>query len=135
MNTNITINFKLGGLAKSIIQFIDYFKQSKNMIEYEEDQKYNLALIALQSASNETRLYLKSIANGKAQNSKKEKELSTLWKTVGFALRGIDSELSKISFEKSDYWLDPESYNLVEIGEINLDLNTVVKEIKLLLQR
>lgn len=126
---------KLNDIIKSTIKLYDYIKEQRLRNREARNQELDLALVAVQNAANETRLYLNSIAKGKKTDKNKEKELSNLWKIVGFSLRGIDSELSMVTFEKSDYWLDPSSYNLVEIDEVNMGLQHVVKEAKILLQR
>jgi len=126
---------KLNDIVNSIIKLYEF--ASKEIISRRDNRnlELDLALVAVQSAANETRLYLSSIAKGKKTNDDKERELSALWRTAGFSIRGIDANLAQALMEKSDYWLDPSSYNLVEMGDVNIGLQHVVKEAKILLKR
>ena len=83
------------------------------------------ALRAISTALRETKLYYRDLEMGKARNMDVEAQLVRYWGAAAIPLRHIDEELAMTCDQKSEYWLNPESYSQEQIKELGIKLKDV----------
>lgn len=83
------------------------------------------ALRAISTALNETYLYYRDINRGSPINRDREAQLSKYWSAAAIPMRHFDESLASICEHKSDYWINPESYDSNQIEELGIALDDV----------
>lgn len=83
------------------------------------------ALRAISTALNETYLYYRDINRGSPKNPEREAQLSKYWSAAAIPMRHFDANLASICEHKSDYWINPESYDNNQIEELGIALGDV----------
>ena len=83
------------------------------------------ALRSISHALNETYLYYRGINSGKDRDMDTEAQLSRYWAATAIPLRHIDSELAEICEYKSNYWINPETWDNSKIDELGIGLEDV----------
>jgi hypothetical protein len=83
------------------------------------------ALRAISHALNETYLYYRDIDAGKERNIDTEAQLSRYWSAAAIPLRHIDNELAQICEYKSEYWVNPESWDSSKVEQLGIGLKDV----------
>ncbi len=127
MATDIqSLKLMFSGLAKGI----DFIKEYSN----KKEEKYELALYALYTATTETKNYISSFGRRKKHDTKKEIKLAKLWNEAGIKLRHINNELAQKCIIKADYWANPDEWTQGDIKESKIALDTIIKESRLLLE-
>ena len=91
------------------------------------------ALRAISHALNETYLYYRDIDSGKARNLDTEAQLSRYWSAAAIPLRHIDNNLASICDYKSEYWINPESWDNKKIKQFKIGLEEVREQYRHLL--
>jgi len=91
------------------------------------------ALVAISKALNETYLYYRDIEGGKARNLETEGELSRLWAAAAIPLRHLDQELASVCEYKSEYWVNPDTWNDEKIKVLGIGLRKVRDDYRRLL--
>lgn len=85
------------------------------------------ALVAIYSASNETKSYLANLQRGKPRNFEKEEHLSELWKIASIPLRHFDKNLASRCELKGEYWRSPDEWTVTDISNAKIGLDKVFK--------
>jgi hypothetical protein len=101
-----------------------------------QKDKRDLADAALRSVSEaltETCLYYRAIEDGGGTDKVREAQLVRLWAAAAIPLRHIDPDLASTCQYKSDYWLDPRSWDNAKIKRIGIDLDSVKRRFNALL--
>ena len=83
------------------------------------------ALRAISNALDETYLYYRDMDMGSPRNLDREALLAKYWSAAAIPLRHFDQNLSSTCDQKSEYWINPDNYNQVEIGRLGIGLNDV----------
>lgn len=83
------------------------------------------ALRSISHALTETCLYVNSHIRTGHRDEEIEAQLARYWSAAAIPLRHIDTELSQICEYKSEYWLDPNSWDPARANGIAIDLETV----------
>jgi len=83
------------------------------------------ALRAISHALTETSLYVNKYIKSGKRDEEIEAQLARYWSAAAIPLRHIDTELSDICEYKSEYWLDPNSWNPDKTKGISIDLDSV----------
>jgi hypothetical protein len=104
----------------------------KEMGKDKRDLRDN-ALRAISHALNETYLYYRDLDKGKKRNLDTEAQLSRYWSAAAIPLRYIDENLASICDHKSDYWINPESWDQEKIQRFKIDLKEVREQYRHLL--
>ena len=91
----------------------------------ENEKKKDLALRAVSYALDETYLYYRDMRNGHLKDRDREAQLVKLWSAAAIPLRHFDLELANICDRKSEYWIDPESYNDEDVEKLGIRLGDV----------
>ncbi len=92
------------------------------------------ALMAIMTAANETRGYLKATHDGRPRDVEREHAISNLWDICGIAIRRFDEDLSRRCELKGQYWRNPDEWTVLDINEARIGLETVHKEAQYLLR-
>lgn len=92
------------------------------------------ALRSISHALNETYLYYRDIDSGKERNMDTEAQLSRYWAAAAIPLRHIDNELAEVCEYKSDYWINPETWDQSKIMEFGIALEDVRERYRTLLR-
>jgi hypothetical protein len=83
------------------------------------------ALRAVSHALTETCLYVNRYVKSGKRDQEIEAQLARYWSAAAIPLRHIDPELSDICEYKSEYWLDPSSWDSSKSNGIAIDLDAV----------
>jgi hypothetical protein len=95
------------GLVESTKTFVELFLSVVSQKDKREE-KYDNALIAVTTAVNKTRSYLRYLEDN-PHDTTKEEQLAELWSDASIKLRRIDNNLAFDCHQKSYYWSNPES--------------------------
>jgi hypothetical protein len=105
----------------------------KNYVNKKEE-KYELALYAIYTATTETKNYISTWGRRKNHDTEKEIQLSKLWNEAGIKLRHIDNDLAQKCIIKADYWANPDEWTQGDIKASKVSLDLVIKEARILLE-
>ncbi len=83
------------------------------------------AYLSISTALTETCLYVAQFNKTREPNFETQARLAKLWAEAAIPLRHIDSELSEICEYKSEYWVDPQSWDSSNSNSIEIDLVSV----------
>ena len=108
-------------VVERLISLLPYLgNQSKEKREIADN-----ALRAIAHALTETSLYVNRYAKTGNRDEELEAQLARYWSAAAIPLRHIDKELSEICEYKSEYWLDPNSWDPARTNGIAIDLDSV----------
>jgi len=96
-------------------------------------EQIDLALSALISATNETKIYIQRVQRTGSTNRETEEKLSRLWSAASIPIRHFDQDLAERCYIKSEYWLNPENYSATDIAKFRIGIEKINKEAKKLL--
>lgn len=116
-------------LVSGLLGLLNYFKENRTNRTEQKD----LALSALLSATNETKIYITRVQKTGKTDRETEEKLSRLWASVAVPLRHYDRDLADRCLMKSEYWLNPENYSATDIARFRIGIEQVYKESKRLL--
>lgn len=91
------------------------------------------ALRAISHALNETYLYYRDIEQGKKRNRDVEAQLSRYWSAAAIPIRHIDKELAQICEYKSEYWVNPDTWDDHKVKKLGIGLEEVRNKYRALL--
>lgn len=83
------------------------------------------ALSSISSALAETSIYMTRWRNVGKRDEETEAKLVRLWSAAAVPVRHIDRELSEICQYKSDYWVNPETWDPSKTKGVAIDLESV----------
>ena len=97
------------------------------LIQIKKDRRElaDSALNAISQALNETLLYYRDIEAGHAIDDQREAQLVRLWSAAAIPLRHIDPELADICEYKSEYWVNPRSWDNQQVERLGIGLENV----------
>jgi hypothetical protein len=112
------------------------FEASGLIVQARRDHRElaDLALNAISQALNETFIYYRDVEAGDLIDTRRRDHLVRLWSAAAIPLRHIDSELASICEYKARYWLDPDSWQRMEIEQLGIDLESVRDRYRAMLQ-
>ena len=90
--------------------------------------EYEVALLAIYTATTETKNYISSLGKRKKHAKEKERQLSELWIKAGVKLRNIDNDLAQRCIIKADYWANPDEWTMADIKNSKITLDEIIKE-------
>ena len=90
--------------------------------------EYEVALLAIYTATTETKNYISSLGKRKKHTKEKERQLSELWIKAGVKLRNIDNDLAQRCIIKADYWANPDEWTMADIKNSKITLDEIIKE-------
>jgi hypothetical protein len=117
-------------LFSSLAQGISVITNYRN----KQDEKYELALYAIYTATTETKNYITTWGRRRKHDTSKEIKLSKLWNEAGIKLKNIDNDLAQKCIVKADYWANPDEWTQGDIKESKIALNIIIKESRKLLE-
>jgi len=83
------------------------------------------ALRAISNALDETFIYYRDLEKGSPKNLEREALLSKYWSAAAIPMRHFDERLANMCDYKSEYWVNPDSYNDDDIDSLGIELNNV----------
>ena len=92
------------------------------------NEEYEVALLAIYTATTETKNYISSLGKRKKHAKEKERQLSELWIKAGVKLRNIDNDLAQRCIIKADYWANPDEWTMADIKNSKITLDEIIKE-------
>lgn len=104
----------------------------KNDREHSDAQK-DLALTAIISVTNETKIYIQKVQKTGTTDRSTEEKLSRMWAATAIPLRHFDRDLSSRCLVKSEYWLNPDNYSAPDIAKFRIGIEQVYRDAKNLL--
>ncbi|HEV8159635.1 MAG TPA: hypothetical protein VGP58_11430 [Pyrinomonadaceae bacterium] len=119
------------GLIESTKSFVELFLSLVNQKE-KRDEKYDNALIAVTTAVNKTRSYLRYLEKN-PHDTAKEERLAELWSDASIKLRRIDNDLAFDCHQKSYYWSNPDGntkQKVRKLDDIHKDCLTLLAPLK-----
>ena len=90
--------------------------------------EYEVALLAIYTATTETKNYISSLGKRKKHAKEKERQLSELWIKAGVKLRNIHNDLAQRCIIKADYWANPDEWTMADIKNSKITLDEIIKE-------
>lgn len=90
----------------------------------ERDNRVDEALNSLHEALVETQAYVR-ISAAQGRNTEKEHNLSHLWHRASVPMRHIDREVSQICGLKGAYWSNPDVWEEIRSGNLDISLSNV----------
>jgi len=94
-------------------------------LSHERRELRDNALRAICTALDETCLYYRSLENGKPRNLETEAQLSKYWSAAAIPIRHIDADLALTCDQKSEYWLNPETWDDARVRNTGIELDKV----------
>ena len=91
------------------------------------------ALRAICTALDETFLYYRDLDNGKPRNLETEAQLSKYWSAAAIPIRHIDPDLALTCDQKSEYWLNPETWDDARVRNTGIALDDLRQRYRKLL--
>jgi len=119
------------GLIESTKSFVELFLSLVNQKDKREE-KYDNALIAVTTAVNKTRSYLRYLEKN-PHDIAKEEQLAEFWSDASVKLRRIDNDLAFDCHQKSYYWSNPDGnmkQKVRKLDDIHKDCLTLLAPLK-----
>lgn len=91
------------------------------------------ALRAISHALNETYLYYSAQDNGQKRDREIEAQLSRYWAAAAIPLRHLDQQLAVVCEHKSEYWVNPDSWDQARVDKLGIGLKKVRNQYRALL--
>jgi hypothetical protein len=91
------------------------------------------ALRSISHALNETYLYYGALEKDGQRDREVEKQLSRYWAAAAIPLRHVDQELASVCEYKSDYWVNPDSWDQEKVDRLGIGLKKVRNQYRALL--
>jgi len=85
------------------------------------------ALRSISHALTETSLYVNRYVDEGKRDEEVEAQLARYWSAAAIPVRHLDPELSDICEYKSEYWLNPKSWDKDKTSGLAIDLESVRK--------
>lgn len=91
------------------------------------------ALRSICNALDETYLYYRDIDRGSPRNLETEAQLARYWSAAAIPIRHIDNELALLCDQKSEYWLNPDTWDNDRVNTVGIALDNVRERYRRLL--
>ena len=91
------------------------------------------ALIAIYTAANETRAYIKALHRGQPPNEAREQRLARLWELASIPIRHFSEDLARRCELKGNYWRAPQEWPIGLVNDARIGLDQVFNETQKLL--
>lgn len=88
-------------------------------------QLTDAALQAITTALSATSLYYRDLQGGVERDLEREGQLNVFWGNAAIPMRHVDPDLARVCAEKSQYWLNPDSWSVREIRQVGIELDGV----------
>ena len=82
-------------------------------------------LRAISNALDETFLYYRDLGNGSTKNLDRQALLANYWSAAAIPMRHFDEHLSNICEHKSEYRVNPDIYDNIDIERLGIRLDDV----------
>lgn len=105
-------------IVTGLIKFLEAIESKKT----ERNNQADIALEKTYQAIVATHAYIPE-----HKDSDKESDIATLWNEASISMRHIDKKLSKILSFKGEYWSNPNEWDKIKSGELDISLNNVVE--------
>lgn len=128
MPVDISLLLKIAESARDFLDALDKSKLSKK-------ERLKTALLAVMTASNETRAYLAGMKTKKKSKPEVEIRLSTLWTKASAELMEFDKDLAEICRLSGEYWSDPREWSYREINNLKRTLQVVSDRVERLMEK
>lgn len=106
----------IGEILTMLLKFFDLIESKK----IEQNEKVDIALKKTYEAIVETQAYIPE-----HRDRNKESNIATLWNEASIPMRHIDKKLSKILSFKGEYWSNPDEWDDIKSGKLDISLNNV----------
>jgi hypothetical protein len=116
-------------LVTGLLGLLGHFRE----LHTESTELRDLALSAIISAANETKIYIQRVHRTGQRNQDTEEKLSRLWAAASVPLRHFDRDLANRCLDKSEYWLNPDNYTATDIAKFRIGIDQIYREAKALL--
>lgn len=93
-----------------------------------------LAIRAVWSAVDNTRMYLRMIENGQVKAKEPNPELVALWSDASLGIAKFDPELAMRLRAKAEYWSDPRRWKKQQINDAGIQIDSIAADARALLQ-
>jgi len=120
----------LSVLIKPLMGLLDTFRAERH---YKDDKKEE-ALLAINKALIETRLYLEASKGEKCYDREKEGKLAHLWAEASIKSKNANRELVGRLHDKSLYWTDQLKWSREEVLDRGIDLDSIQEQLNKLLK-
>lgn len=94
-----------------------------------------IAIRAVWSATDNTRMYLRQIEEGSVPWPAPNRELVRLWSDAAVEIAAIDLEFSQRLRAKAEYWSDPLAWNRQSVQDAGIQIDRIADDARALLQR
>ncbi len=118
MPVDLPLLLKLGDSIRGFLETLDKNRLAK-------DERLRAALLAVLTASNETRAYLAGMKGKRQHVPKVELRLADLWTKASVALLEFDKDLASICKLSGEYWSDPQAWSYANINSVKRVLQVV----------
>ncbi len=103
-------------------------------LQKDKREMADAALRAVCTALNETCLYVGDLEKGGARDREREAQLVHLWSAAAIPVRHVDHHFASVCQHKSEYWLNPETWDGRGARGVNIELKSVRKRYRSLLR-
>ena len=83
------------------------------------------ALSSISNALMETKLYYGKLSRGMPRNIDTEGMLAKYWAAAAIPMRHFNGELAEACHDKSEFWVNPDSYSDKDLAELGIRLQDV----------
>lgn len=92
----------------------------------EQRELKDMALNSISTALKETYIYYRDVEKGQSFNKEdKEAMLVNYWAAAAIPIRHFDQELALQCQQKSEYWINPNSYTNDDVKRLGISLDDV----------
>ncbi|RTQ46902.1 hypothetical protein EJV47_20985 [Hymenobacter gummosus] len=83
------------------------------------------SLRAISIALDETCLYYRDLDRGRERSFEREDQLVKYWSAAAISMRHFDENLAAMCSHKSEFWINPDNYDVERAGELGIALDNV----------
>jgi hypothetical protein len=105
-----------------------------NIAKVQRNERYKLAVLAIATAADETRMYLRDSKEQRVRDNTKEAYLSKLWRQSAVELMEFDDNLAKRCEMKGEFWSDPASWSRKDIASARILLKDISEQVRQLIR-
>jgi len=98
-------------MVENLLERLTALADTLSAIAIDKRELKDRTLRAISIALNETYLYYQQKDMGHKRNPETEAQLSRYWAAAAIPIRHFDANLAEICVHKSDYWVNPESWD------------------------
>lgn len=116
-------------LAAALLQGLALLRDQRA----EHRQQVDEALLAIYTAANETRAYMRHLHRGNPPDEEREQRLARLWELASIPLRHFSEDLARRCELKGNYWRSPRDWPIGLVNDARIGLEQVFNETQRLL--